>query len=136
MNTVWTNIVVGAASAVLSAVAMQAIAELGPLSSRLMFPSEAVIAVAGECPLGWHRYDAARGRYVVGAGGKELEIGTVGQTSLAGIEYRDGDLSARGEIVLSAAQRRSQLQPADPHHLSLSPDSPSGFIALNLCQPH
>ena len=135
MNTVWTPVVVGAASAVASAVTLGAMAQLGPLSSRLMFPSAAVIAVAGDCPLGWHRYDAGRGRYLVGADGKELESGTVGQAPLAGIEYRNEDLPAAGEIVISALKRQSPLQPGNPRHLLVAPDNPTGFIALSLCQP-
>jgi hypothetical protein len=134
MNCIWKNVLVGAASGILSAMAMGAIGQLGPLGSRLVFPPDAVIAMAGACPPGWRRYDAASGRYVVGADGRNFEAGTMGQASGATIEYRDGDLNGKGEIVLSAPQR--QFHRTEPHGSSLlvSADVPSSYIALSLCQ--
>jgi hypothetical protein len=134
MNGIWGNVLVGAASGILGTLAAGAIGKLGPLGSHLVFPPDAVIAMAGACPPGWHRYDAASGRYIVGADGRNFEAGTMGQASGATVEYREEDLNGKGDIIITAPKRQS-LQ-AGPHGGSLlvSPDVPSSYIALSLCQ--
>ena len=135
MNRLWSNVLVGAASGILSAMAMGAIAELGPLGTRLIFPPDAVIAMAGECPPGWHRYDAASGRYVIGADGRDLEAGTTGRLSGAGVEYQDRALHRQQEIMTSVSQRRLSVEGGlRVDYLLVSRDPPLGYIALSLCQ--
>lgn len=135
MNRLWSNVLVGAGSGILSAMAMGAMAELGPLGTRLIFPPDAVIAMAGECPPGWHRYDAASGRYVIGADGRDLEAGTTGRLSGAGVEYKDGVLHRKEEIMISASQWRLSVQGGlRDNYLLVSRDPPWGYIALSLCQ--
>jgi hypothetical protein len=91
--------------------------------------------MAGECPHGWHRYDAASGRYIVAADGRDIEAGTMGQASGTVFEYRDADHHGRGEIIISAPQRKPFTQGGMHTSVSsASPDSPSSYIALNLCQ--
>jgi hypothetical protein len=135
MNKLWSNVLVGAASGILCAMTMGAIAELGPLGTRLIFPADAVIAMAGECPLGWRRYDAANGRYIIGADGRDLEAGTIGRLRGAGVEYQDRALHGPQEVVISASQPRLSLQGGlHGEYFLVSRDPPWGYIALSLCQ--
>ena len=135
MNSFLTNVLAGAVGAVVSAMTVGAMGQLAPLGSRLVIPADAVIAVAGECPPGWHRYDAANGRYVVGADGRDLEAGMMGQASGATFEYRDGDLRGKGDVIVSAPHAQPpNLGGPRAGTLLVGPGGPSSYIALSLCQ--
>lgn len=73
MNSFWSNVCAGTIGAVLSAAAIAAIGELGPLGLHLIIPDDAVIPMSGECPSGWREYDAASGQYIVAPMGNVLE---------------------------------------------------------------
>lgn len=135
MNNFWNPVAAGAASGILSAMALGVAGQLVPLGSRLIFPDEAVIAMTGECPLGWHRYEAASGRYVVAADGRALEAGTIGQVNGTSIEFRDGELRGKGEIILSAPARQPPNQSERYQTPVPTSSQPAwSYIALNLCQ--
>ncbi len=135
MNNFWSNVMAGSVGAVVSAIVTTALGQLGPLGSRLVFPQDTVITIAGDCPPGWRRYDAASGRYVVAADGKHLEAGTTGDTASASIEYGEIEVPSAGESDLVSSNRRhpspSRRYQSPPLHPA---DSPSSYVVLSMCQ--
>ena len=64
MRTFWTNVGAGTIGAVVSALAVSVLSELGLLGLHLIIPQDAVILISGNCPSGWRPYDPARGIFL------------------------------------------------------------------------
>lgn len=51
---------------------------VGVIGTNVVLPAGAIVGVSGQCPKGWVEYDAARGKYILGANGAQFPAGTTG----------------------------------------------------------
>ncbi len=127
MERFWSKVAGGVIATLASAVILAAVGEIGVIWRRATVPVDTIILVDGPCPLGWHRYEAAVGRYPEGTVGPLAEPALIKTSKMLG----------RGVVMEETLDGRTAAPkrggPAGDHE-GLGGEGGLPSVALTFCQ--